>query len=271
MDAGFCDNGAGASGVVELARVFAEAVRRGLYHPKYTIVFVAFADEELDLVGSLNYVKTHKAEMGSIVAVINLDCIGSQEFYFTETVPAGSLDLDQVVQGAAQSLGIAAAAEAPGGSDQDSFRDPASLAGDYYGLWGVDLGISDAVPVRSSVLLISYPLTYADKWNMGVPGWIHTSYDNSTSTATLNWVEVNNLEAHIEVAALTGMRVSPSLLVTDLNQDGRVNIQDITMVAVAFGSKPGDTDWNAIADLDRNGVVNILDITMVAKDYGKTL
>jgi endoglucanase len=86
----------------------------------------------------------------------------------------------------------------------------------------------------------------------------------------LNWVEVDDLEVHIEVAALTVMRVSPSLLVTDLNKDGRVNIQDITMVAVAFGSKPGDADWNVIADLDKNGVVNILDITMVAKDYGKT-
>jgi hypothetical protein len=271
MDAGFCDNGAGISGVVELARVFAEAVGRGLYYPKYTIIFVAFADEELDLVGSLNYVKMHKAEMGSIVAVINLDCIGSQEFYFTETSTSGSVDLDQVVQGAAQSLGIAAAVEAQGGSDQESFRDPASFGSDYYGLWGVNLGISDAVPVKSSVMLISRPLTYSDKWSMGIPGWIHTSYDNSTSTTTLNWVEVDDLEVHIEVAALTVIRVSPSLSVTDLNKDGRVNIQDITMVAVAFGSKPGDADWNAVADLDKNGVVNILDITMVAKDYGKTI
>jgi hypothetical protein len=270
MDAGFCDNGAGVSGVVELARVFAEAVRRGLYYPKYTIVFVAFADEELDLVGSLNYVNMHKAEMGSIVAVINLDCIGSQEFYVTETNPAGSLDLDQVVHGAAQSLGIAAAVEAQGGSDQESFRDPASLVSDYYGLWGLRLGISDAVPVKSNVMLISHPLSYSDKWSLGIPGWIHTSYDNSTSTTTLNWVEVDDLEVHIEVAALTVIRVSPSLLVTDLNKDGRVNIQDITIVAVAFGSRPGDADWNAIADLDKNGVVNIVDITMVAKDYGKT-
>jgi outer membrane protein assembly factor BamB len=59
--------------------------------------------------------------------------------------------------------------------------------------------------------------------------------------------------------------------VTDLNKDGKVNIQDITIVAVAYGSKPGDPKWNAIADLDKNGWINIIDMTMVAKDYGKAV
>jgi len=44
---------------------------------------------------------------------------------------------------------------------------------------------------------------------MGTPGWIHTAYDNSTSTETFSWVEPEDLEAHIKVAALTIMRVSP--------------------------------------------------------------
>lgn len=41
------------------------------------------------------------------------------------------------------------------------------------------------------------------------------------------------------------------------------------MVAIAYGSKPRDPNWNAIADLDKNGWINIIDITIVAKDYGK--
>jgi hypothetical protein len=60
-------------------------------------------------------------------------------------------------------------------------------------------------------------------------------------------------------------------LSTDLNQDGAVNIQDITIAAVAYGSRTGDPKWNTIADLDKNGQINIVDMTMVAKDYGKTL
>ena len=59
-------------------------------------------------------------------------------------------------------------------------------------------------------MLISSPLFFSDKWSLGAAGWIHTSYDNSTSTHTLNWLEIDDLEAHVEVAALTIVRVSPS-------------------------------------------------------------
>jgi hypothetical protein len=62
----------------------------------------------------------------------------------------------------------------------------------------------------------------------------------------------------------------PELLPTDLNEDGVVNMVDLTIVAVAFTSKPGDKNWNVIADLDGNSEINILDISLVAKDYGKS-
>lgn len=61
-----------------------------------------------------------------------------------------------------------------------------------------------------------------------------------------------------------------AILRTDLNDDGAVNILDISIVARAFGSKAGDPSWNELADLDKNSVVNIIDISMVAKDFGKT-
>jgi PKD repeat protein len=57
----------------------------------------------------------------------------------------------------------------------------------------------------------------------------------------------------------------------DLNHDGIVNILDITIVAKAYGSTPGDPNWDANADSDNNSVINILDISMVARDYGKTV
>jgi hypothetical protein len=59
-------------------------------------------------------------------------------------------------------------------------------------------------------------------------------------------------------------------LATDLDGNGKVNIIDITIVAKAFGSKPGDSNWSPTADLNNDGKVNILDITLVAKDFGKT-
>ncbi|MDH5268135.1 MAG: M28 family peptidase, partial [Candidatus Bathyarchaeota archaeon] len=209
MCSGFCDNGAGTAGVIELARVFAEAINRSYYQPEYTLLFVAFTGEELYLAGSANFVKQHKSDMANIIAVINLDCIGSDDLYVSET--PGS-DLSQTITEAAQDLGINTFPESPGGSDHESFMDPSLV--DYWVLsyWGVELNISDATPVASSTMLISYPLFYNDLWNMGTPGWIHTAYDNSTSTETLDWVEVGDLENHIKVAALSIMRVSPNVI-----------------------------------------------------------
>jgi parallel beta-helix repeat protein len=64
---------------------------------------------------------------------------------------------------------------------------------------------------------------------------------------------------------------TPQALITDINDDGKVNILDVTIVAKAFGTKQGDLMWNEAADLDKNGQINIIDITIVAKDYGKSV
>lgn len=61
-----------------------------------------------------------------------------------------------------------------------------------------------------------------------------------------------------------------SVVTGDLNVDGKVDIHDVVIVAKAYGSKPEDPDWDAIADMDNNGIINILDIAAVAKEYGKT-
>jgi len=66
-------------------------------------------------------------------------------------------------------------------------------------------------------MLDSYPLFYSDLWNMGTAGWIHTPYDNSTSTDTQSWVEVDDLENHIEVAAVTIMRISPNAVIPEFS------------------------------------------------------
>jgi hypothetical protein len=62
------------------------------------------------------------------------------------------------------------------------------------------------------------------------------------------------------------------IMIGDLNRDGAVNILDISIVAMAFGTKPGDSNWNPIADVaEPYDEINILDIATVAKDYGKTV
>jgi len=61
------------------------------------------------------------------------------------------------------------------------------------------------------------------------------------------------------------------LLKTDLNNDGTINILDISIVAMAFGSTPEDSDWNQIADLNNDEIINILDISTIAMEFGKTV
>ena len=53
----------------------------------------------------------------------------------------------------------------------------------------------------------------------------------------------------------------------DINSDGTVNIIDITIAALAFGSTPGDENWNCRADITRNQQVNIIDIAGIALEF----
>jgi hypothetical protein len=56
----------------------------------------------------------------------------------------------------------------------------------------------------------------------------------------------------------------------DVNSDGIVNIFDLVTVARAFGTKPGEANWDPKADLKRDGLINIFDVVLVAKNYGRT-
>jgi hypothetical protein len=206
MCAGFGDNGGGTSGVIELAHVLTEAVKRGLWYPKYNILFIAFAGEEIGLVGSINYVAQHKAELQNLMAVINLDCIGSDTLTVSSTELDHGIDLDQILLNAAGDIGVSASLVPGGQSDEWPFFSPSDMDNVLMWWWGTSLGIDGAHPVKASSSLVGFPL----RWSETPPGWIHTSYDNSSSTGTLNWIEVDDLEDHIKVAALSLMRVSPS-------------------------------------------------------------
>jgi len=57
----------------------------------------------------------------------------------------------------------------------------------------------------------------------------------------------------------------------DINGDHRVNMRDIYLVARAFGSEPGDPDWNPMADLKPDNKINMIDICIVAINFGRRL
>ena len=50
----------------------------------------------------------------------------------------------------------------------------------------------------------------------------------------------------------------------DINDDGTVDIYDAIRLAIAFGSEPGDDNWNPKADLNQDGIIDIFDAIIMA-------
>jgi len=57
----------------------------------------------------------------------------------------------------------------------------------------------------------------------------------------------------------------------DINSNGMVEISDIILCALSFGSQLGDPKWNPDADLDGNGIIDIVDLVIIGVNFGKTL
>ena len=56
----------------------------------------------------------------------------------------------------------------------------------------------------------------------------------------------------------------------DLNEDGMVDVRDVSIVTKALGSKPGDSNWNPKADVNGDGVVDENDRNVVNAFFGLT-
>jgi parallel beta-helix repeat protein len=59
------------------------------------------------------------------------------------------------------------------------------------------------------------------------------------------------------------------VLHVDVNNDGTVNLLDLILIAKAFGTFPGDPNYNSSADINRDGRINILDLILVATHLGQ--
>ncbi len=54
----------------------------------------------------------------------------------------------------------------------------------------------------------------------------------------------------------------------DVNQDGKVDIVDISIVTLAYGSDQNSSNWDSRADVDHNKVVDVLDLTSIISHFG---
>jgi hypothetical protein len=58
------------------------------------------------------------------------------------------------------------------------------------------------------------------------------------------------------------------LPVGDVDQDGWITIQDLSVANLGYGATPGNPRWNAFANITGSGTISIVDINYVAYHYG---
>jgi parallel beta-helix repeat protein len=57
----------------------------------------------------------------------------------------------------------------------------------------------------------------------------------------------------------------------DINKDMNVNSEDLSQIAVAYGSALSEPEWNPNCDIDGNGKVDVLDLFGLGKNYGENV
>lgn len=91
-----------------------------------------------------------------------------------------------------------------------------------------------------------------------------------TSGPLFNWVTAN-LPQPLWPHFLGPKNVLKHFWITvpaDANEDSKVDIFDIALIAVSFGSRIGDPKYDPIADLNHDGLTDIFDIVVVATWFG---
>lgn len=107
---------------------------------------------------------------------------------------------------------------------------------------------------------------------------------NATTTLTFTWntteAQLNTtytISAHVppvngEVKKVNNTHINGKVhvkILGDVNGDGIVNEYDLARIGEAYGSKPGDSDWDAEADLMNDEVIDLNDLAALSKNYGE--
>jgi len=100
----------------------------------------------------------------------------------------------------------------------------------------------------------------------------HKVYAKINETLQLH-DELRYLEAYDKILEAETLELSLQELIwiyiCDLDNDGAVKIYDVVLAAAAYGSRPGDGNWNPSADLIQDDVIDIYDIVVIANYYGE--
>jgi hypothetical protein len=93
----------------------------------------------------------------------------------------------------------------------------------------------------------------------------YSGYSIAATADIYPWIDSNMTNNILQSPFTVQVRI-----IGDLNGDGKIDIEDISDVARAFGTVPGDPRWNPYADVNRDGRIDGMDLVMVAKSFGKS-
>ena len=118
----------------------------------------------------------------------------------------------------------------------------------------------------------------AKNWNPDAAAiYIHFVFGSDNQNAYAGEVKkvTCSLTISSEIVSITKFRFDvllqgTSYLLADVDQDGRVDLRDISIIIIVVGTTPASSNWNPNADLNRDLEVDIRDLTLVLKDFAKT-
>jgi parallel beta-helix repeat protein len=149
-----------------------------------------------------------------------------------------------------------------------------SIINNYFGImlgWSTNNNIYRNNFVNNTVQVYSTP-GYANTWDDDYPSggnyWSdHVCAGNPSVGSQPYIIDANNID-HYPFQDLNGW-LHPSIP-GDINRDGIINIFDIVIAALAFGSYPSHPKWNPDVDLNQDGIINIIDLVIIGVNFGKT-
>jgi parallel beta-helix repeat protein len=110
-----------------------------------------------------------------------------------------------------------------------------------------------------------YSVDSTNVWDDGV----HGNYWNDYNGSDANHDGIGDTPYIIDANNKDNYPLMPPHVPGDLNDDTKVNLEDLVLLALAYGSKPGDSNWNPNADIDGDGVVGKSDLAILAQHYGE--
>ena len=141
------------------------------------------------------------------------------------------------------------------------FKATQAVATLIYSWWGDDIFVDAINGVWNNFTTNHYWLYWY--WNSTSGSW-------TSGPVACNKYLLNNGDVIAWYYETDPWGPPPPPILGDINRDGIVDIYDVVIAALAFGSYPGHPRWNPQADLKNDDLIDIVDLVIIGVNFGKT-